>query len=251
MTKDTVAGGSGGYDDADAWRARLGWAFGLVADDPQVRAAALAHLDEARAATRAALARSNEYWRLTLPLGPEEQYREPAFRKALDAYYETLRHSLPSGLGDDGVRERSITAWPGLPYALLFLEWEARFPQEWTAHAKDWGTKQRLIRRLAVPDHTDDVRAKLTQLVELAVLRAHRCKDREYVRVARAVDGPELRRKLADAALTDRPWARLHAGYVLHLLDRPELPNTRYVWRSWLASPGETCPGGAGRSSWP
>ncbi|WP_103533507.1 hypothetical protein [Streptomyces sp. SM11] len=33
-----------------------------------------------------------------------------------------------------------------------------------------------------------------------------------------------------------KPWARRHAGYVLWLLDRPEVPNTRHVWRTWLAA---------------
>ncbi|MFM9371434.1 hypothetical protein [Streptomyces sp. Da 82-17] len=228
---------AGQADDAAraAWRARLGWSFGLVADDPAVREAALAHLVRAARNTREALARSNELWRLTQPLGTEEQYREPAFRQALEEYYEVRSRSLPDGLWD-GEPGRDIRAWPGLPYALLFLEWEARHPQEWTAHAKAWGTKQALIRSVAVPGHDGAVRAQLVRLVDVVVRRAHRCKDREYVRVARAVDGDELRRRLHEAADSDNPWARLHAGYVLRLLDRPELPNSRRVWRTWLAS---------------
>ncbi|MFD4370179.1 hypothetical protein [Streptomyces sp. NPDC058486] len=233
MTNGMAAGaGAGpGGDGADAWRARLGWAFGLVADGPAEREAALAHLDGARRNVRVALGRSNELWHLTRSLGLEEQYRDPAFRRAREVYAEMCGHSLPEGLWvGEGARG------PSLPYALLFLEWEARFPREWTAHAKAWGTKESLIRCMAVADHDHDqpTRAKLVELVEVVVQRAYRCKDREYVRVARAVDGEDLRRRLGAAAASDNPWARLHAGYVLWLLDRPEVPNTRHVWRTWV-----------------
>ncbi|MFE5596041.1 hypothetical protein [Streptomyces sp. NPDC056549] len=233
MTKDATPGD----DDARAWDAQLGWAFGLIADDPATRAAALHHLDRASERADQALERSNELWYLTLPLGPEEQFRESAFKKAREEYAHLVHHTLPGGLWAQPVGA-DVTAWPGLPYALLFLEWEARYPREWTEHAKCWSTKQSLIRRLAVPVHDDAVRAQLTHLVEIVVRRAHRCKDREYVHMARALDGEDLRRRLGGAARSDNPWARVHAGYVLWLLDRPDVPNTRHVWRTWLASEG-------------
>ncbi|MFF5712522.1 hypothetical protein [Streptomyces sp. NPDC012756] len=237
MTSGAVAGAGSGDDEVDAWRARLGWAFGLIAEDPAARAAALAHLDGARRNTWAALERWNELWHLTRPLGPEAQYQEPAFRRAREVYRDMRSHSLPEGLWHgEGARG------PGLPYALLFLEWEARFPREWTEHAKTWGTKQSLIRRMAVADHDQPTRAKLIDLVEAVVQRAYRCKDREYVRVARAVDCEDLRLRLGKAAASDNPWARLHAGYVLWLLARPETPNTRHVWRTWLSEASERQP---------
>ncbi|MFJ9447883.1 hypothetical protein ACIRRH_39545 [Kitasatospora sp. NPDC101235] len=78
MAEEAVAGA----DDARAWDERLGWAFGLIADDPAERVAALVRLAEARKKVADALGRSNEMWRLTLPLGTQEQYREPAFLQA-------------------------------------------------------------------------------------------------------------------------------------------------------------------------
>ncbi|MFE4589385.1 hypothetical protein [Streptomyces laurentii] len=206
----------GSDDDARAWRARLGWAFGLVAEDPADRAAALARLIEVQGEVRSARERDSE------------------------AYAEARRGSLPEALwchyGTD------IATWPGLPYALLFLEWEARHPREWTEHCKEWGTKQGLIRDLAAAGHGEAVRARLTDLVVTVVQRAYRCKDREYVRVARAVDGAELRRRLRIAAASDDPWARRHARYVLWILDRPGTPNSRRVWRTWLAEESDTGP---------
>ncbi|WP_316781260.1 hypothetical protein [Streptomyces sasae] len=223
-----------GVDDACAWDERLGWAFGLIADDPAARTAALAHLAEARRQVADALGRSNEIWRLTLPLGPEEQYREPAFLEARRRHHQAQRRSLPDGLWGRPA-SGDLETWPGLAYALLFLEWEARYPREWTQHAKAWGTKQRLIRDMALVHQKEAIRAKLTDLVEIVVLRAYRCKDREYVRVARAVDSADLRGRLGRAVDSDSPWARCHAGYVLWLLDRPDMPNTPHVWRAWVA----------------
>ncbi|MFI6647340.1 hypothetical protein ACIBI8_06855 [Streptomyces sp. NPDC050529] len=242
MAKDTDGDGDAsasasagaGADDAQVWDARLGWAFGLIADDPVDRGAALDLLADAQGNVQGALGRFNELWHSTLPLGGQGQWRDPALLKAYERYVEAGKSSLPDALWNRPPGD--IRAWQGLPYALLFLEWEARYPQEWTRHAKKWGTKQSLIRDVAVAGHGEAVRAKLTDLVETVVQRAYRCKDREYVRVARAVDSEDLRRRLDAAARSGNPWARRHAGYVLWLLDHPEAPHTIHVWHNWIAA---------------
>ncbi|MEE1735121.1 hypothetical protein PUR49_00925 [Streptomyces sp. BE147] len=89
---------------------------------------------------------------------------------------------------------------------------------------------------MAVARHDETVRTKLADLIEIVVQRPYRCKDREYVRAARAVDSNDLRTRLKTAARSGNPWAQRHAGYILWLLDRPEVPNTRHVWRTWLAA---------------
>ncbi|MGA5822432.1 hypothetical protein ACPC54_31770 [Kitasatospora sp. NPDC094028] len=227
MDEDAVAG-----DDARAWGERLGWAFGLVADDPAERAAALARLARARRDVEGAFARYNEAWRLTLGLDWAQRYGHPDLLAANRLIRRSWSFALPDALWDR--REAGdLGAWPGMPYALLYLEWEARFPVEWTRHAKAWGTKETLLRDLSRARLDGPSRAKLTDLVEVVVGRPYRCKDREYVRIARAVDSPDLRARLARAAESSDPWARRHAGYVLLLLDRPDLPNTRHVWQSW------------------
>ncbi|GHA41558.1 hypothetical protein GCM10010372_47190 [Streptomyces tauricus] len=223
-------------DDAQAWDERLSWAYGLISKDPAERAVALDHLASAREATAEAVAHFNSTLMALQEQGVEDPYDVPALRVAWEERLRIGSRSLP-----DGVWHRldyeDIVEWPGLPYALLFLEWEARFPDEWTLAAKEWGTKEGLIRDLAVDSvgRNAVARAKLIDLVEIVVRRAYRCKDREYVRIARVVDGPPLRVRLEAARRSENPWARLHAGYVLWLLDRPEVPNSRRVWRTWLA----------------
>ncbi|WP_328496096.1 hypothetical protein OHS59_27875 [Streptomyces sp. NBC_00414] len=223
-------------DDARAWDERLAWTYGLISKDPAERAVALDHLASARKATAEAAARFNSALLRLQEQGVENPYEVPALRSAWEERLRVGSRSLPDGVWYRFDHE-DIASWPGLPYALLFLEWEARFPDEWTLTAKEWGTKELLIRHLAVDSIGRDpvARAKLIDLVEIVVRRAYRCKDREYVRIARVVDGPPLRVRLEAARRSENPWARLHAGYVLWLLDRPEVPNSRRVWRTWLA----------------
>ncbi|MFF3481795.1 hypothetical protein ACFYXC_00745 [Streptomyces sp. NPDC002701] len=223
-------------DDVRVWDERLAWAYGLISKDPGERAAALDQLASARKATAEALDRFNTTLMTLQGQGVRDPYRDPELRSAHEEYLRIRSRSLPDGVWGGGDCE-NLLAWPGLPYALLFLEWEARYPDEWTLTAKAWGTKEGLIRELAVPAVGQDpvARVKLIDLVETVVRRAYRCKDREYVRVARVVDGHPLRVRLEGALRSENPWAQLHAGYVLWMLDRPELPNSRHVWRTWLA----------------
>ncbi|XHM67423.1 hypothetical protein ACE6JH_12430 [Streptomyces nigra] len=219
-----------GVDDDNGWTERLAWAYGLIAPDSAERASALARLVRAREEAESARLRVNETW---LP-SPRLRVTARDRAAAQKAYSEAASRCMPEALWS-APASGEINTWAGLPFAMLFLEWEARYPQEWTRHAKAWGTKQSLIRRLAIADHDGQVRTKLVDLVDLAVQRPYRCKDREYVRVARAVDGGELRGRLHRTYRSENPWAQLHAGYVLWLLDHPEVPNTRHVWRTWLS----------------
>ncbi|MFB9660220.1 hypothetical protein ACFQS3_10675 [Glycomyces mayteni] len=219
-------------DGEAEWARRIGYTLGLTSADPGERAIALARLAAAREGVNEALARFNEGWFQARDLGRlSGWYQEPETRRLLAANSAAQRHAFPDALWNRP--HGPLTDWPGLPYALQFLEWEARFPREWTLHAKKWGTKQDLIRDLARDAHRGAVRARLVRLVTDAVARAYRCKDREYVRIARAVDGDDLRTALATAADSDNPWARLHAGYVLRLLNDPTLPNSRRTWQIW------------------
>ncbi|MFD0306307.1 hypothetical protein [Streptomyces sp. NPDC127119] len=223
-------------DDALAWDERLAWAYGLISKNPAERAVALDHLASAQKAAAEAVARFNTTLMSLQEEGVEEPYEVPALRSAWEERLRAGARSLPDGVWNS-LDHEDIVEWPGLPYALLFLEWEARYPDEWTLAAKEWGTKEKLIRELAVDSVGRDpvARTKLIDLVEIVVRRAYRCKDREYVRVARVVDGPPLRVRLEAARRSENPWAQLHAGYVLWLLDRPDVPNSPIVWRTWLA----------------
>lgn len=106
---------------------------------------------------------------------------------------------------------------------MLYLEWEAKYPEDWTHYAN--GTK-----------------AKLTDLVVSAVECPYRCEDRRYARLARAIDNDGLRARLGHAAQSNSPWARYQASFVLWLLTNPEAPASRHTWRMCLATRNTPAP---------
>ncbi|MET8276783.1 MULTISPECIES: hypothetical protein [unclassified Streptomyces] len=229
-------------DSPGEWAERLGWTYGLIAPDDVVRGAALARLDAARAEAQEALARYNQAWVQASRTGAEPLFCEPEIVTARELYDDAGSRSLPEAMwfapyADD------IRMSPQLPFALLFLEWEARYPQEWQVHAKAWGTKQALIRRVAVGGRSDVVTEKLIDLVELVVQRAYRCKDREYVRVARAVDG----RVLSNSARPRSSWFTFVRGP----LGLPFIGGSFSSPRSWVVGRRREACGGAGHRKAP
>jgi hypothetical protein len=203
----------------------MGWADELVAGDAAVRRAARERFAAEEAARHARQRVVNGIWAAAGSPDPREP-RQAARMVAARAEQERL----------DG-RSLLCTLWDGwwadevvpevVHLSLRYLEWEAWYPGEWHRH---WGTKAGLLTNLArspVPSAAD--RRRMEDLVLAAVGRSHRCEDRRYVRLARALDGDGLRARLAA-----RPGQR--AAYLLHHLDHPELPATAASWRRWLAA---------------
>lgn len=123
------------------------------------------------------------------------------------------------------------------PFAVLFLQWERRYPNEWT-EANTWTTsrwtmKELLLRRLAEAGVPIGVRTDV-ELVGAAVAGPYRCKDWWYAQLARLVDGPRLRESIADPLGSVDPLPRLRARFLLHVLDHPGIAIRRHTWHRWL-----------------
>lgn len=211
------------------WDTRLGWMRALVSDDEIAHRRAL---DRYLRVTRDTREAREAYDTIVLRVPRSVSAEEAAWQRFRAAWLRTPAAALLT----EQLAPADVPDWGGLPYALIYLEWEAHYPIEWTRHAKVWSTKQRLIRLLAVPGHHDEARARLVDLVELVVYRRHRCKDREYSRIARAVDGDDLRARLAKACDSGEPWTRDQAGHVLWLLRNPQIPINRTNWFRWLST---------------
>ncbi|WP_201260772.1 hypothetical protein [Embleya scabrispora] len=211
------------------WDTRLGWMSALVSDDEVAHRRAL---DRYLRVTRDMREAREAYDTIVLRVPRSVSAEEGAWRRFREAWLLTPDAALLAGSPPPA----EVPDWGGLPYALTYLEWEARFPAEWTRHAKVWSTKQRLIRLLAVPGHHGPARARLLDLVELVVYRRHRCKDRDYSRIARVVDGDDLRARLEKARVSGESWTRDQAGHVLWLLRNPQVPINRTNWFRWLSA---------------
>ncbi|WP_439677754.1 hypothetical protein [Embleya sp. MST-111070] len=211
------------------WDTRLGWMRALVSDDEVAHRRAL---DRYLLVTRDMREAREAYDTIVLRVPRSVSAEEGAWRRFREAWLLTPDAALLA----DSPPPAEVPDWGGLPYALTYLEWEARFPAEWTRHAKVWSSKQRLIRLLAVPGHHGPARARLLDLVELVVYRRHRCKDRDYSRIARVIDGDDLRARLEKARASGESWTRDQAGHVLWLLRNPQVPINRTNWFRWLSA---------------
>lgn len=208
------------------------WMFDLVDPRDRVRARALARHRELVARCEAALLDCHAAWRSSHRA--DEGEREVAVARRCWAVYREARGRTVHGLVDAFRAAPDDAARAELwPFAVLFLRWENRCPDEWGAPASSqwsaWTTKGHLLLDLArrgVPGGGEGV-----ELVVAALERPYRCKDWVFARVARRVDGPELRERLGGLAGRE-PRAR----FVLDLLDRPELPAFRGAWARWRAA---------------
>jgi hypothetical protein len=214
--------------NAEEWHDRLGWAFDLISDDVVVRHRALARHTRTRQLRHEAFLWYNQIW--NQPDHPQYRERRDAWHRAQED--TTLRDALSSY-----VSPQAVAAWDGLPYAVLYLRWEATFSQEWHTYAKSWSLKGSLLRLLADvrADLPADIVDDLVDLTLLAARRVHRCQDVWYARLARRLDGTRLRTQLT--AIADQPTepARTRARYVLWLLNHPDAPRPkRSQWLSWL-----------------
>lgn len=207
----------------------LDWAFDLVSADPQLREAALHRHAVVQRRHAEAQRRVAELCHSAGTPWPTEPHVAADMDQRLSAASDAGQYLL---LGT--VAEWTRTGEDRLlPYALLYLEWEAGYPQEW---AKDWRLKAKVLRCFArMPTHPAWLADRLRALVVSSVLTTRGCENRWYAQLARAVRNPGLRARLREIeAAAESPEARVKAQYLGHVLDHPELPATVSTWRDWL-----------------
>jgi hypothetical protein len=121
--------------------------------------------------------------------------------------------------------------------ALLFLRWEASYPDEWRApdsHAySPWSIKQAVLGRFGDSGVPDMLRSEAADLVLTAVLRPYRCKDWRYALLVDHVQTP------ASKSACRRSWT------VLTRCCRPA-PGSSSTSPTGRAGRSTARPGGAG-----
>jgi hypothetical protein len=213
------------------WRSGLDldWAFDLVSADPQVREAALRRHVALQNRHADALRRVAELCTRTGTPWPTEPHLAADMDQRLSAVGDVGQYLLLSTVAEWARTSEDRL----LPFALLYLEWEAGYPQEWV---KDWRLKAKVLRGFArLPEHPAWLAGRLRTLVISAVLTTRGCENRWYVPLARAVGDPGLRMRLRAIEETEEsPEARVKAQYLGHMLDHPRRPATVSTWRDWL-----------------
>ncbi|MEU1841350.1 hypothetical protein [Micromonospora chersina] len=225
-------------------RGDYSWLFDLVAADPVVRHRALARHQAILAAASDALDRSNALWaahyrsrssqtRLGVAL---DQARADFRWHQEQTIYGPFHAFRDAADGDDAARAR----WA--PFAVLYLRWEAEYPDEWAAPESwmwsRWGTKEALLRRLDRGVLPEGIQPQIAELILAAVGRPYRCKDWAYACLVHHLDDPLFFHAVEMLACADDPSVRLRAQFVLHVAAHPEQRITRTSWRRWLNPTG-------------
>lgn len=217
------------------------WVFDLVSPEAVRRRAALERHRVTVEASHEAQSWINRVWAESGTPAPHEPHLAAEMDQARAAKRDAdaLTFFAPiyawcAGWSIDATRHALY-----VPYAALFLKWEAEYPLEWreagTWSWSPWGTKEVILARFVRAGVPLNSQQSIADLVFTAVAREYRCKDWMYAPVARAVDGPGLRYRLRGLLDAEDPLVRLRAHFVLRVLDHPELHVRRFTWQRWLS----------------
>ncbi len=217
------------------------WVFGLASADDRVRARALTRHRRVVALALDAIHWSNRVWARAGTPAPAE----PHLAAEMDQARSAFRHhhgqtvfALADRLWDEDPRVRERHA----PFALLYLVWERRHPDDWRAPASNlwspWGRKELVLRRLAGHGVPQAIRPQLTDLLTDVLRGPYRCKDWWYARLVHRIRDDRFDERMRGLLTDDNPLVRLRAEFLRHVADHPEPRVTRATWHRWLADTG-------------
>lgn len=227
--------------DGEAWGSH-DWMFDLVSDDELRRRRAVVRNNRLiEAHRRANVARNDVWWRSGKSWTPDDEALAAEMRAAYAVHSATFDETIYAPISAY-LESQYARRYPSLehaePYAVLFLTWGARFPDEWRRADKWWSrasTKDMILRTMARQGVTEAHRETVESLLLSAVRGPYRCKDWRYSAVARRIDGETLRIGLDQIASGADEDASLRAQFVLSRLEDRSLSVNIRSYGNWLA----------------
>jgi hypothetical protein len=139
-------------------------------------------------------------------------------------------------------------------FAILYLEWEMAYPDEWQQDAgtyvSPFGLKGSILRAMDWHGVSEPDRAAVQKLLLAAVIGPYRAKDWQYTRVARHIDSRPLREALDTIAGAETTLLRITGALVLQ--GRwTQLRHTKHCATTFLTTSARSAgssPGGASRT---
>lgn len=192
------------------------WVFDLISPDDAVRAAARRRNQAVIAGASEALRRYNKVW-----TRPDSVPLAHAFVRETERTLKGLVSAFCSA-EDPQVRARYA------PYAVLYLQWEERYPAElaeswmWSI----WTAKEVVLRNLHRQGVPPELGPEIADLIVAALHRPYRCKDWRYASLLHQVAPVERIVTIDD----DR------ARFALHVVRNPAVNVTRATYPRWLAA---------------
>lgn len=217
------------------------WLFGLTSSDELARRKALARfrkLSEDLLAANAA--RNDVYWRAGREWSPTHAVLSRAMDSAREEFSSVYSKTIYSPLSSFISVRRVPQAAPkpvDERFAVLFLEWEQAFPEEWDREARGWGSrwgwKESLLKVIGRHGIGASHRSAVERLALTAISRPYRAKDWLYARVARQLDNPAFRASLHSTANLSDDDVKLKAAFVTSRLTQAELSVNRRSYDNW------------------
>jgi hypothetical protein len=212
------------------------WVFDLVAPNADVRHRALTRHQALLTAASEALRWSNSVWARAGTPAPNEPHLAAEMGRARADFHWHQQQTIFGPL-DAYSNSESVARLLYAPYLVLYLRWEADYPQEWRGSGlwSPWGTKEVLLRRLDREGVPEQVRQQIGDLIFAALERPYRCKDWMYARLVRHMDVSFVS-KVEALLEADDPLVRLRAQFILYVVQHPQRGIKPTSWHRWLTS---------------
>ncbi len=227
---------------------RHGWVFDLVNDDELRRRRARKRARERDNALLAAnTARNEVWWRVGQTWAPDDPAMAAEMARAEAEHAAALAETFFAPIAPylrPGWSRQSGEKQSSEQFAILYLEWEMAYPDEWYQDAGTYlspsGLKGSILRAMDWHGVSEPDRAAVERLLLAAVRGPYRAKDWRYTRVARHLDSRPLREALGTIADGEDDTAALRAAFVLSRLDNPALSANRRSYDNWLKQRTQT-----------
>ena len=227
---------------------RHGWVFDLVSDDELRRRRARIRARERDNALLAANRTRNEvWWRAGQTWAPDDPAMAAEMARAEADHAAALAETFFAPIApylSPGWSRQSEEKPSSEQFAILYLEWEMAYPDEWYQDAGTYlspcGLKGSILRAMDWHGVSEPGRAAVEKLLLAAVRGRYRAKDWRSTRVARHLDSRPLREALGTIADGGDDAAALRAAFVLSRLDNPDLSANRRSYGNWLKERTQT-----------
>jgi len=221
---------------------RHGWVFDFVSDDElRRRRARIRARERDNALLRANRARNEVWWRAGQTWAPDDPAMAAEMARAEADHAAALAETFLAPIApylSPGWSRQSEEKPSSEQFAILYLEWETAYPDEWHQDAGTYlsptGLKGSILRAMDWHGVSEAGRAAVEKLLLAAVRGRYRAKDWRYTRVARHLDSRPLREALGAIADGGDDSAALRAMFVLSRLDNPDLSANRRSYGNWL-----------------
>jgi hypothetical protein len=220
--------------------------YDLIAPDDVVRHRALARHQALLLAASEALHWSNRVWAKAGTPAPDEPHLAAEMDQARADFRWHWEQAIFGAIGAffDSSHADSAVRLLYAAYLVLYLRWEADYPQEWGAPESRvwsaWGTKDQVLRGLDRGGVPEQIRPQISDLIISALKRPYRCKDWMYARLVRHVVDKPFTSKIEALLSAEDPLIRLRAQFLLHVARHPHHAVKRVSWQRWLSSDADT-----------